>query len=147
MFAARGVPYVRRSDWITAPAPLAPGSVFLLDSIGELASVYSLASIAVVGGGFFIPGGHNPLEPAQFGVPILMGPHYENFRGIMERLQAADAVTIASPSILAASLKHLLTDESEANAMGTRARAVFESESGATARAVAALLAVLKERA
>lgn len=147
MLTARGVPYVRRSNWITAPAPLAPGSVFLLDSIGELASVYSLASIAVVGGGFFIPGGHNPLEPAQFGVPILMGPHYENFRGIMERLQAADAVTIASPSILAASLKHLLTDESEAKAMGARARTVFENESGATGRAVAALLAVLKERA
>lgn len=147
MLAARGVPYVRRSKWLLAPTPLAPGSIFLLDSIGELASVYSLASIAVVGGGFFVPGGHNPLEPAQFGVPILMGPHYENFRGIVEKLQAADAVTIASPSTLAAKLQHLFVNESEAVALGSRARTVFENESGATDRAVTALLAILRERA
>lgn len=146
MLSERGVPHVRRSKWFPAPTPLAPGSVFLLDSIGELASVYSLASVAVVGGGFLAPGGHNPLEPAQFGLPIIMGPHYENFRGIVEELQAANAVTIVSLSTLAASINHLLTSEGEAKAMGTRARAVFENESGATARAVTALLAKLKER-
>lgn len=147
MLSQRGVPHVRRSKWLAEPAPITPGSVFLLDSIGELASIYSLASIAIVGGGFFVPGGHNPLEPAQFGLPIIMGQHYENFRGIVEKLQAESAVTIASPSTLAASLKHLLTTECEAKAMGTRARTVFENESGATARAVTALLAVLEKRA
>ena len=147
MLGTRGVPCARRSKWLLAPTPLSPGSIFLLDSIGELASVYSLASVAVVGGGFFVPGGHNPLEPAQFGVPIIMGPHYENFRGIVEKLQVADAVAIASPSALAALLQHLLTDESEAAAVGARARTVFENEAGATTRAVAALLAVLEERA
>lgn len=147
ILAARGVPYVRRSQWLPAPTPLAPGSIFLLDSIGELASVYSLGSVAVVGGGFLSAGGHNPLEPAQFGVPIIMGPHYENFRGIVEKLQAANAVSIASPSTLAALLKYLLTDEGEANAMGARARSVFENEAGATTRAVTALLAMPESRA
>lgn len=147
MLATRGVPYVRRSQWLLAPTPLVPGSIFLLDSIGELASVYSLASVAVVGGGFLASGGHNPLEPAQFGLPIIMGPHYENFRGIVEKLQAEHAVTIASPSDLAAGLNHLLASESEAKAVGARARTVFENESGATARAVTALLAVLEKRA
>ncbi|MFZ0663457.1 MAG: 3-deoxy-D-manno-octulosonic acid transferase [Acidobacteriaceae bacterium] len=145
--ASRGVPYVRRSQWMSAPAPLAPGTVFLLDSIGELASVYSLASVAVVGGGMFAPGGHNPLEPAQFGVPIVMGPHYENFRGIVERLRAVDAITMARPSTLTAVLGDLLASESEATAAGARARAVFENEAGATARAASALLAVIGEGA
>jgi 3-deoxy-D-manno-octulosonic-acid transferase len=146
MLAARGVQYVRRSEWLTAPKPLASGSVFLLDSIGELPSVYSLASVALVGGGMFVSGGHNPLEPAQFAVPIVMGPHYENFRGIVEKLQAEKAVTIAGPSTLAAVLEKLLASEIEAKTIGARARAVFESEAGVTARAVSALLAVLEER-
>src|SRR6185312_658062 len=147
MLSQRGAPYVRRSQWLPAHAPLAAGSIFLLDSIGELASVYSLASVAVVGGGFLAPGGHNPLEPAQFGVPIVMGPHYENFRDIVEKLQAADAVSIASPAIVAARLKHLLASEDEAKGIGARARMVFENESGATGRAVTALVAALEGRA
>lgn len=147
MLSSRSAPFVRRSQWMLAPAPLAPGTIFLLDSIGELASIDSLASVAVIGGGFFVPGGHNPLEPAQFAVPAIMGPHYENFRGIVEKLRAANAILIAEPSALGPSLHDLLRDEIAAKAMGARARAVFEREAGATPRAVAALLDVLRERA
>lgn len=147
MLAARGASFVRRSEWMASPAPLSAGTFFLLDSIGELASVYSLASIAVVGGGMFAAGGHNPLEPAQFGVPVVMGPHYENFRGIVEKLLAAGAVTVAKPSALLEVLRALLTNETTARAMGARAHTVFESEAGATGRAVTALIAVLEERA
>lgn len=145
--AAHGVRVVRRSQWMTASgstlAPLKSGTVFLLDSIGELASVYSLATVAVVGGGMFVPGGHNPLEPAQFGVPVVMGPHYENFRGIVDALRSENAITIVEPTALAQTLRDLLADEPAAHAMGARARAVFEREAGATARAVEAVLAVL----
>ena len=147
MLAARGASFVRRSEWMAVPTPLAPGMVFLLDSIGELASVYSLASVAVVGGGMFVPGGHNPLEPAQFAVPIVMGPHYENFRGIVERLRVANAILIAEPAAVGQAVRDLLADENAANVIGARARAVFEREAGATGRAVEALMAVLKERA
>jgi 3-deoxy-D-manno-octulosonic-acid transferase len=94
-----GILWVRRSDWKSQAAgtlkPLAPGQIVLLDTIGELASVYSLASVAFVGGSLIPAGGHNPLEPAQFGVPIVMGPHYANFRAITGDLLAHQALRIA----------------------------------------------------
>jgi 3-deoxy-D-manno-octulosonic-acid transferase len=147
MLKEHGVRHVRRSQWMEAPTPLDAGVVVLLDSIGELASVYSLATVAVVGGGFFAPGGHNPLEPAQFGVPVVMGPHYENFRGIVDELKAADAVVLAEPLALASNLRVLLDNPAKARAMGARAKAVFEREAGATARAVEALMAMLERPA
>ena len=103
------------------------GQVVLLDSIGELASVSSLAGVAFVGGSVAEAGGHNPLEPAQFGVPIVMGPHYANFRAITEDLLAHDAVLIARREELAGALAELLTNTDEARAMGERARRVFEA--------------------
>ena len=146
MLAGHGLRLVRRSQWMTSPVPLSAGSFFLLDSIGELASVYSLASVAVVGGGIFAGGGHNPLEPAQFGVPVVMGAHYENFRGIVEKLRAENAIVVAAPSELPKTIRELLRDQDAAKAMGARAQAIFESEAGATERAVEALMAVLEER-
>jgi len=146
MLAGRGVRFVRRSEWMTAPGPLSAGMFFLLDSIGELASVYSLADVAFVGGGMYAPGGHNPLEPAQFGVPVVMGPHYENFRGIVEKLREEDAVVVPEPSQLAQVLRDLLANVDAARAIGARGRKVFESEAGATGRAVSALMAVLEAR-
>jgi 3-deoxy-D-manno-octulosonic-acid transferase len=145
-----GVSWTRRSEWQSQqPKPLAPGQIVLLDTIGELASVYSLAAVAFVGGSIAPAGGHNPLEPAQFGVPIVMGPHYANFRAITEDLLANKALRSAQPSDLAAALIELLNDRIAAEAMGSRARRVFEQQAGATARCVDAigkLLASAKER-
>ncbi|GGG96165.1 3-deoxy-D-manno-octulosonic acid transferase [Silvibacterium dinghuense] len=143
----RDARWIRRSEWVTAPSPLKPGSVFLLDSIGELASVYSLATIAFVGGSLVQAGGHNPLEPAQFAVPIVMGPHYENFRAIVELLRSLDAIRVAPASTLKAMLAELLSYPDEAAAMGERARAIFDAEAGGTDRTLARLLALLGERA
>ncbi|MGC1298438.1 MAG: 3-deoxy-D-manno-octulosonic acid transferase [Alloacidobacterium sp.] len=134
-----GKPWVRRSQWMDAPTALAGGTVFLLDSIGELASVYSLATVAFVGGSLVPGGGHNPLEAAQFRVPVVIGPHYENFRAIVERLQAQDAIRIVHPTELRNELTVLFSDEVFAHTIGERAYSVFSSEAGATARAVAAL--------
>jgi len=143
LLSQRGSPYLLRSRWMESPIPIAPGTVFLLDSIGELASVYSLADLAFIGGGLLTPGGHNPLEPAQFGVPIVMGLHYENFRAIVEKLLAADAITIADSAHLQQTFHRLLTDEKAARDMGARAREVFESEAGATEAAADALLEIV----
>jgi 3-deoxy-D-manno-octulosonic-acid transferase len=147
LLESSGIPWVRRSDWRAKPAeslhPLAPGTIVLLDTIGELASVYSLASVAFVGGSLIPAGGHNPLEPAQFGVPIVMGPHYFNFRAITEDLVAHEALRITAPEKLAATLIGLLQDRGEAKAMGERAREVFHSQAGATARCVDAIKALL----
>ncbi len=143
-----GLPWIRRSAWSGAgsqmPAEgkrerLVSGQVVLLDTIGELASVYSLASIAFIGGSLVPAGGHNPLEPAQFGVPIAMGPHYANFRAIVDDLLAHRALRIAGREQLAAVLVELLEDKAASEAMGARAKAVFAAQAGATARCVEAL--------
>jgi 3-deoxy-D-manno-octulosonic-acid transferase len=142
-----GIPWVKRSSWKDLPAealaPLHPGQIVLLDTIGELASVYSLASVAFVGGSVIPAGGHNPLEPAQFGVPIVMGPYYANFRAITDDLLAHDAVRIAAKEELAATLIGLLRDSAQAQAVGERARHVFNHQAGATARCVEALQTLL----
>jgi 3-deoxy-D-manno-octulosonic-acid transferase len=136
--------WVRRSEWGTkSREPLRPGEIVLLDTIGELASVYSLASVAFVGASLVPAGGHNPLEPAQFGVPIVMGPHYANFLAITDSLRAHDALRIAAKEELASALIELLRDRAAAEAMGARAREVFERQAGATDRCVAALRALL----
>ncbi len=122
---------------------LRPGEIVLLDTIGELASVYSLASVAFVGGSLIPAGGHNPLEPAQFGVPIVMGPHYANFRAIVEDLRTHNALRIAAAEELAGTLVTLLGDRTAAEAMGKRAKGVFDRQAGATDRCVAVLRELL----
>jgi len=142
-----GVPWVRRSDWknkaLHSIPPLQPGQIVLLDTIGELASVYSLAAVAFVGGSLVPAGGHNPLEPAQFGVPIVMGPHYANFRAITDDLRVHYAVRIATVEEFAAALVDILSNRGDAEMMGERARQVFEQQAGATARTIEALREVL----
>ncbi len=143
-----GVSWVRRSDWKAHPpdpeTPLGPGQILLLDTIGELASLYSLATIAFVGGSLVPSGGHNPLEPAQFGVPIVMGPHYANFRAITEDLVAQQAIRIVPREELGAALADLLGNRTDAEAMGARARHVFEQQAGATARCMEAITSFFK---
>jgi 3-deoxy-D-manno-octulosonic-acid transferase len=142
-----GISWVKRSDWSSQPAgllqPLQRGQIVLLDTIGELASVYSLATVAFVGGSLVPAGGHNPLEPAQFGVPIAMGPHYVNFRAIVDLLIEQNAIRIAEPTELAPTLIDLL--QKDAAQIGARARNVFESQAGATDRTVSALRILLAE--
>jgi 3-deoxy-D-manno-octulosonic-acid transferase len=139
-----GIRWCKRSDWNEESSQeLRPGEVVLLDTIGELASVYSLASVAFVGGTLVPAGGHNPLEPAQFGVPIVMGPHYANFRAITGDLLAQNALRIATNDELAPALIDLLRDRPGAEAMGARARQVFDRQAGATDRCVAALRELL----
>jgi len=142
-----GLPWVKRSDWRSrsesSTKPLKPGQIVLLDTIGELASVYSLASVAFVGGSLVPAGGHNPLEPAQFGVPIVMGPYYANFRAITEDLLAHQALRISAREDLAAALIDLLEDRPAAEAMGNRAKQVFCSQTGATGRCIEVLKELL----
>ncbi|MGO9317867.1 MAG: 3-deoxy-D-manno-octulosonic acid transferase [Terracidiphilus sp.] len=142
-----GVAWVKRSNLRSAPEgslkPLNPGQIVLLDTIGELASVYSLATVAFVGGSLVPAGGHNPLEPAQFGIPIVMGPHFANFRAITENLLAHQVLRISTTDALAATLIGLLQDPEAAKAMGNRARQIFEQQAGATGRCAEAIIELL----
>ena len=142
-----GVRWVKRSSWkekrVEEIEQLRGGQIVLLDTIGELASIYSLATVAFVGGSLFPSGGHNPLEPAQFGVPVVMGPHFANFRVITEDLVAHDGLRIATKEDLALVLAELLRNRSEAEALGSRGREVFEEQAGATARTVRTIKQIL----
>ena len=143
LLGASACVWTRRSDWTGDPQPIEAGSVMLLDSIGELASLYSIARVAFVGGSLVQAGGHNPLEPAQFGVAIAMGPHTENFRAIVELLVAADGLMIVEAASLAESLATLLLDDARAAALGHKAQQVCAEQAGATGRAAAMIAEVL----
>jgi len=168
LLSRSGLRWQRRSDWppfihvaqdasiadssssADSPIPrLNPGEIVLLDSIGELSSVYSLATIAFVGGSLVSAGGHNPLEPAQFSVPIVMGPSFENFRSIVELLIAHNGIRIINldksgePDQLYHAFDQLLSGNDPA--MGARAREIFDHQAGATQRTVAALQILLGE--
>jgi 3-deoxy-D-manno-octulosonic-acid transferase len=108
------------------------GEVMLIDSIGELSSLYALADLAFVGGSLVPRGGHNILEPAQHGVPILVGEHTENFRDIVELFKSRDAVRVISPTNIAQTFLELLADGAERHALGCRAKETLESQQGAT---------------
>src|ERR1700723_312648 len=150
MLDRSGFRWVKRSAWRgeskDAQEPLRHAPLVLLDSIGELASVYSLASVAFVGGSLVPAGGHNPLEPAEFGVPIVMGPYYQNFRAIVDDLRAHNAIRIAQPDNFSRVLVDLLTDREAALNLGQRARQVFAEQAGATERCVTALTALLSSQ-
>ena len=127
---------------------LPPQAVVVLDTIGDLAAVYALADVAFVGGSLSNHGGHNPLEPARFGVPVVIGPSYENFRDIVQGMIDADGIRIVQDrSELETVLLALLSDPQAAKAMGARGRTVFEARTGATRRTVNALLDLLPEGA
>jgi 3-deoxy-D-manno-octulosonic-acid transferase len=127
--------------------PVTQGGNILLDTIGDLAAVYELASVAFIGGSLMRKGGHNPLEAARFGVPVVMGTSYENFRDVVERMRAANGILIVqNRESFEATLIDLLKDRQKAAAIGERGRAVFEAQAGATARSVEELMALLQER-
>lgn len=138
-----GLPWHRRSTWGLEPLPLVAGSVLLLDSIGELASLYQLATVAFVGGSLVAAGGHNPLEPAQFGVPVVMGPYYQNFRGIVDALSQQQALRLCAVDALGATLREIIDSPAEAEKMGERGRVVCQREAGTTERVALKLLALL----
>jgi 3-deoxy-D-manno-octulosonic-acid transferase len=139
-----GIPFARRSKLSGELTELEPGSVLLLDSIGELSAIYSLADIAFVGGSLVPRGGHNILEPAYFGKAIVVGPHTENFRDIVSYFTAEDAVLICEADELGDRWVALLREAAVRKQFGERARAVFQRRSGATDRTVDAIAERMK---
>ena len=122
------------------------GGVLLLDSIGELAAVYSLAAVAFVGGSLVPRGGHNILEPAQWCVAKLVGPHTENFRDIVAVFARASAVKVVSSETFQGELLRLLDDAAARRELGDRAAEVVRQQRGATERTLAALDGLLASR-
>jgi len=138
-----GVPFQRRSEWNGEGLR---GSVLLVDSIGELSSLYALADVAFVGGSLVARGGHNIIEPAQHGTAIVVGPHTENFREIVGLFQSRDAVRVVESAGLAAEFVRLLANDVERRGLGQRAAETLLSQQGATEFTLAKLKGLLAER-
>ena len=138
---AAGIEFRRRST-------AAGGArVLLLDSIGELAALFSLADVVFMGGTLSIRGGHNVLEPALFAKPVIVGPHMENFQAIADEFHAAGAyVEIESAASLPAAVAQLLDNPAAAREIGDHARACATAGRGASARTAAAVRDLYRER-
>ena len=129
---------------MTGGEEAAPVDVVLLDSLGELASLYRLAAGCFVGGTLAPTGGHNPLEPARFGVPLAVGPSLHNFRDVAERFDRAGAWRrVADAAELGDAWRGWLDDPAEAERQGHRGRALVETNRGALARTLDLLAPVL----
>ncbi len=137
MLADRGVAYLRRSAVAGGAGAEARTEtpVILLDTLGELASAYGLATVAFVGGSLVPRGGQNLIEPAARGVPVVFGRHIENFERIAEALLAAGAgFRVSDPRELASTLASLLADPAMRRRAGSAGRELVETHRGATER-------------
>jgi 3-deoxy-D-manno-octulosonic-acid transferase len=120
------------------------GDVLVLDTMGELAEAYPLATVVFVGGSLVGTGGHNVLEPAAAGRAVVVGPHMENFQEIAEEFRREGAlVQVGSPAELAGAIALLLADHERRQAIGERACALVARNRGAVAGTVAALADLL----
>ncbi len=121
--------------------------VLLLDSLGELAGLYRLATLAYVGGSLVPKGGHNPLEPALFARPIVFGVSMENFREMArELLNEGAALVVTDAEELEKTLLALSADPARREQMGQAARRVVERHRGATERALEVVREILSAR-
>lgn len=130
----RKIDYMRRSQ-ITDHG-LRITDVILLDTIGELPQIFSKASVAFIGGSLLPFGGHNILEPAYWGKPIVFGPHMENFPIAKEFLKDGAALMVKNSAEITAAIEDLLKNTEKATQMGMKAKAIINSNTGAVERAV-----------
>jgi 3-deoxy-D-manno-octulosonic-acid transferase len=138
---ARGLTVAVRS---AGALPEADTAVYVADTLGELGLFYRVASLALVGGSLIPHGGQNPIEPALFGVPVLHGPHVENFADVIRALtHAGAAFAVKDGRSIAACLENLLPRPHELTAMGEAAKRCAEAERGVIDRVMAALEALL----
>jgi len=143
--AEEGFRVVRRTSLPVDQSPDA--DVVVLDTIGELARLYQIASVVFVGGSLVDAGGHNILEPAMFGKAIVFGPHMHNFAEISaEFLRGSAAVQVSSTRELGECLVDLVGDGVRRASLGAAARAIVEGNRGAKARTMAVITALLPPR-
>ena len=137
---------VRRSDLRVDAEPRQ--DVVILDTIGELAQLFQVATVVFVGGSLVDAGGHNILEPAVFGKPIVFGSHMQNFAEIARTfLDNSAAVQVSDGRELETALLELLGDPVRRASLGAAARALVEANRGARAKSLAAIAQLLQPEA
>jgi 3-deoxy-D-manno-octulosonic-acid transferase len=139
---AHGLDTMRRSELPIDAEPRTDAVV--LDTIGELAPLYQVATVVFVGGSLVPAGGHNILEPALYGKPVVFGPHMQNFGEIAATFVSNDAaVQVRSTGELEETLLDLVGDPVRRARVGAAARALVEANRGATERTMAAIADLL----
>ena len=119
--------------------------LLILDTLGELAGCYTLATVAFIGGSLVAQGGHNPIEPASCGVPVLFGPHMDDFSEIAaDLIQAGGACQVTTSSDLADVLLPLLNDSTVRSAMATKALTCVKAQSGVLRSHLAIIRSLLR---
>jgi 3-deoxy-D-manno-octulosonic-acid transferase len=108
--------------------------VFIIDTIGILTKIYSYADIAYVGGGFGNPGIHNILEPATFGIPIVIGPNYSHFAEAIELVQIGGCISVNNPENFQAVLNELISDSLVQKSKGNLSAQFVQKNKGAVAK-------------
>jgi 3-deoxy-D-manno-octulosonic-acid transferase len=137
----QGLRVCRRSESV----PVADAEVFLLDSLGELRWFYGTADLAFVGGSLVDIGGHNLLEPARIGMPVLFGPHVRDIQTTAQGLRwAGGAVQVADVEELETQVTALLRDTEAAAHMAAMARKFADSGRGALKKTVDQLVCILE---
>ena len=132
MLQSSGLSYVRRS---ALTPETEPPDILLLDTIGELTSVFEYATLVFMGGTLVPRGGHNVLEPALFSKPVIFGPHMENFRDMARTfLDRRAAIQVADVDALVRHIRTLLDSPEAAAEIGRNAHKLVEKNRGATAR-------------
>ena len=108
-------------------------AVFIIDTIGILTKIYSYADIAYVGGGFGNPGVHNVLEPATFGIPIVVGPNYSHFAEAKALVGQKGCLSIQNQTELNDAFNLLINNEDERHEKGHICSTFVQMNKGATA--------------
>lgn len=140
---AAGLSVALRSSAAAAPH----AQVVVLDTIGELASVYQVATLVFVGGSFTRRGGQNILEPAAHGKPVLFGPCMDNFRDSVQVLVGRGGIQLNDADHLYSVVAELLSRPASLRALGALAREAVGQVSGASARNVERIVAILERAA
>ena len=139
---AEGLRVLRRTELAVDAEPRA--DVVILDSIGELAYLLQIATVVFVGGSLVAQGGHNILEPAVHGKPVVFGPHMDNFAEIAaEFIEHQAAIQVSSAEALPGVIVRLFGDPVERARLGASARALIDSNRGAQQRTLDAIAQVL----
>ncbi len=127
----------------SAVRKLGPSQVIVLDTVGDLNALYRLCTIAFVGGSLVKKGGHNPIEPALFGKPIIFGKYMDNFREIRDIfIKEKAALEVEDQQGLEYECRRLLASPEEREALGERARGLLDKNKGAAARTFAEIIKV-----
>ncbi|MGI9150982.1 MAG: 3-deoxy-D-manno-octulosonic acid transferase [Limnohabitans sp.] len=145
LIAQRGWSVSRRSTWVNGPDVSVPGTIWLGDSLGEMALYYGLSDAALLGGSFAPLGGQNLIEAAACGCPVVMGPHTFNFAEAAELAEEAGAAERVSDMAQAVTTAmRMVASGPDENAHVQACMAFTQSHRGAAQRTVDALLSYLK---